>query len=134
MRVSIPSVACKLSSCGPPPCTRTVLIPTWCRIATCSINARVEISSLNTAPPALMTNTLFLYMRMYGAALISARTATEGSGRLMIMENTPKQQPSGQHAMQNGHLHRHTIEGLALDDSARSIQDFIGDGDVAPHR
>jgi hypothetical protein len=95
MRVSIPNVACKLSSCGPPPCTSTVLIPTWCRIATCSINPRVEASSLNTAPPALMTKILFLYMRMYGAALLSARTATDGSGRLMIIKNTPQRQTVG---------------------------------------
>src|SRR6202451_4074196 len=85
MRVSRPSVACRLSSCGPPPCPSTVLMPTWCSIATCSIRPRVEVSSLNTAPPALMTNTLFLYMRMYGAALFRARTATDGSGRLMII-------------------------------------------------
>src|SRR5882724_3287650 len=127
--VSNPSVACTLSSCGPPPWTSTVLMPTWCRIATCSINARVDISSLNTAPPALMTKTLFLYMRMYGAALLSARTATEGSGRLMIMRILRNDSQSGQHAMQNGHLHRQTIEGLAFDHRARAVQNFIGDRD-----
>src|ERR1035438_4188677 len=97
-------------------------MPTWCRMATCSIKARVEISSLNTAPPALMTNTLFLYMRMYGAALFSARTAMEGSGRLMIIGKYSGNGRSGQHAMQNGHLHRQTIKGFAFDHRARAIQ------------
>src|ERR1700678_4463885 len=133
MRVSMPSDACKLSSCGPPPWTSTVLMPTWCRIATCSINVRVDISSLKTAPPALMTNTLFLYMRMYGAALLSACTAMEGSGRLIIIV-IPQTVRSSQHAMQNGHLYRQTIEGLALDHRARAVQNFIGDRDVAAHR
>src|SRR5258708_20519779 len=105
-------------------------MPTWCRIATCSIKARVDISSLNTAPPALMTKTLFLYMRMEGAALLSARTATEGSGRLIIIEILRNGRRSGQHAMQNGHLHRQTIVGLALDHRARAIEDFVGDRDV----
>src|SRR5580692_4410604 len=131
MRVSIPNDAWRLSSCGPPPWTSTVLMPTWCRIATCSIKARVEISSLNTAPPALMMKTLFLYMRMYGAALLSARTATDGSGRLLIMA-TP--QRLCQHAMQNGHLHRQTIEGLALDHRSRAVENLVGDRDVAAHR
>src|SRR5277367_5372948 len=108
-------------------------MPTWCRMATCSIKARVDCSSLNTAPPALMTNTLFLYIRMYGAALLSARTATEGSGRLIIIV-TPQTARSSQHAMQNGHLHRQTIEGLALDHRARAVQNFIGNRDVAPYR
>ncbi len=36
--------------------------------------------------------------------------------------------------MQNGHLHRQAIEGLALDHRARAVQDFIGDGDIAAHR
>ena len=104
-------------------------------MATCSIKPRVDTSSLNTAPPALMTNILFLYMRMYGAALFSARTATDGSGRLMIIRNTPLEAriASGQHAVQNGHLHRQTIEGLALDHRARTVQNFIGDRDVAAH-
>src|SRR6185312_9514702 len=134
MRVSIPNAACTESSCGPPPCTSTVLMPTWCRMATCSIRARVDASSLNTAPPALMTNTLFLYMRMYGAALLSAGTATEESGRLMIIEVLRNETRSGQHAVQNGHLHHQAIEGLALDHGARTIQHFIGDGDIAAHR
>src|ERR1700722_15727978 len=48
--------------------------------------------------------------------------------------NSPNQEPSGQHAGQNGHLPRQTIEGLALDDGAGSIEYFIGDGDIAAHR
>jgi hypothetical protein len=32
---------------------------------------------------------------MYGAALLSARTATVGSGRLMIIENTPLRETVG---------------------------------------
>jgi hypothetical protein len=57
---------------------------------------------------------------MYGAALFSARTATDGSGRFMIMEEysetaNDRITTSGQHAMQDSHLHRQTIEGLALD-------------------
>src|SRR5277367_4619141 len=108
-------------------------MPTWCRMATCSIKARVDCSSLNTAPPALMTNTLFLYIRMYGAALLSARTAMDGSGRLIIIAIPPTFR-SSQHAMQNGHLHRQTIEGLALDHRARAVQNFVGDRDVAAHR
>src|SRR5271169_1613093 len=131
MRVSRPSDACRLSSCGPPPWTSTVLMPTWCKIATCSIRPRVEVSSLNTAPPALMTNTLFLYMRMYGAALLSARTAMEGSGRLMIIHILRYCIGSGEHAVQNGHLHHQAIEGFAPHHGARTIQDLIGDGDIA---
>src|SRR6202041_3411443 len=140
MRVSMPNVACKLSSCGPPPCTSTVLMPTWCSMATCSIKPRVEASSLNTAPPALITKILFLYMRMYGAALLSARTATDGSGRFMIIfQNTPKLQTVlvlrlRQHAVQNSHLHRQPIERLALDHRARTVEDFIRHRDIAAHR
>src|ERR1022692_595921 len=103
-------------------------------MATCSIRARVELSSLNTAPLALMTKTLFLYMRMYGAALLSARTATEGSGRLMIIHILQSFSGSGEHAVQNGHLHRQAIEGFAPYHGARAVQDLIGDGDIAAHR
>src|ERR1700677_1083386 len=104
-------------------------------MATCSIRPRVDASSLNTAPPALMTNTLFLYMRMYGAALFRARTATEGSGRIIIIfENTPELRSSSQHAMQNGHLHHHAVKGLAFDHRARAVENFIGDRDIAAHR
>ena len=39
----------------------------------------------------------------------------------------------GQHAMQDGHLHRQAIEGLALDHRARTIQNFIGHRDIAAH-
>src|ERR1700723_666944 len=135
----MPSVACSISSCGPPPCTSTVLMPTWCRMATCSIKPRVDASSLNTAPPALITKILFLYMRMYGAALLSARTATDGSGRfiiiLRILRNSRRFRSAlRQHAVQNSHLHRQPIEGLALDHRARTVEDFVGHRDVAPHR
>ena len=36
--------------------------------------------------------------------------------------------------MQNGHLHRQPIEGLAFDHRARAVQYFIGDRDIAAHR
>src|SRR5271165_1865864 len=104
-------------------------------MATCSIKAREDASSANTAPLALMTKTLFLYMRMYGAALLSARTAMEGSGRLFIIMDISQtnERLSCQHAVQNGHLNDEAIERLAPDHRARPVQDFIGDGDVAAH-
>src|ERR1035438_51861 len=136
MRVSMPSALCTMSSCGPPPCTSTTLMPTWLRIATCSMSPRVEASSANTAPPALMTKTLPLYMRMYGAALFSARTAMDGSGRFMIIVClfSATMGRSSQHAVQNGHLHHQTIQGLALDDRARTIEHFIRHRHVASYR
>src|ERR1700691_4886454 len=103
-------------------------------MATCSIRLRVEISSVNTAPPALMTNTLFLYIRMYGAALFKARTAIEGSGRLIIIANSSSNGRSGQHAVQDGHLHRQTIEGLELDHGTRAVEHLVGHRDVWAHR
>ena len=36
--------------------------------------------------------------------------------------------------MQNGHLHHQSIEGLALYDRARPVQNLVGHRDVAAHR
>ena len=35
--------------------------------------------------------------------------------------------------MQDRHLHRQAVEGLALHDRARTIQNFIGHSDIAAH-
>ena len=45
-------------------------------MATCSMKAPIVAASRNAPPPALMTKTLPLYMWMYGAAPLSARTVT----------------------------------------------------------
>src|SRR3984957_11502576 len=108
-------------------------MPTWCRIATCSIRPRMEASSLNTAPPAFMTNTLFLYMRMYGAALRSARTATDGSGRFLTIEFLRSSGSLGQHAVQDRGLHHQPIECLEFYRGARAVEDLVRHRDIAAH-
>src|SRR5688572_16476943 len=81
MRGSMPSERCISSSCGPPPCTSTTRMPRWCRSAICSTSERVPARSPKIAPPALMTKTLPLYRRMYGAAPRSAAITADWSIR-----------------------------------------------------
>src|SRR5512138_3788779 len=111
-------------------------MPTWCRIATCSIKARVEEASPNTPPLALMTNTLPLYMRMYGAAPRSARTATEGSERSMTESTSVfgiraaskvPETLASQEAIEHRHLHHHSIERFANDDAAWAVEHLVRD-------
>src|SRR5262245_35677237 len=103
------------------------------------MSPRVDCVSPNTPPLALMTNTLPLYMRMYGAALRSARTATEGSVRStagLPLVDVERRNPalSAQQPVQHGHLHDHAIEGFADHDAARPGEHFVGNRNVTPDR
>ena len=53
------------------------------------MSTRVDSVSANTPPPAFTTKVLPLYMRMYGAALFSARMARVWSPRFMIIFSFP---------------------------------------------
>src|SRR5690606_40096356 len=66
-----------------------------------------------------------------------------GSGQrdcLFILPEPSAQCPAAlfnsapQKAIKHRHLHHHSIKRLADDDAARSVEDFVGDRDVAPHR
>src|SRR5690606_28779651 len=66
-----------------------------------------------------------------------------GSGQrdcLFILPEPSAQCPAAvfnsapQKAIEHRHLHHHSIEGLANDDAARSVEDFVGDRDVASYR
>src|SRR6185312_8020164 len=93
---------------------------------------RVEATSAKTPPPAFTTKVLPLYMRMYGAAFLSARIARAWSPGCMIMSVCPSN--ALQHAIENGHLRGEAVVRFPLHDAARAVEDFVRHGDVAPHR
>src|SRR5687768_285810 len=95
----------------------------------CSMSTRVDSVSANTPPPAFTTNVLPLYMRMYGAALFSARIASAWSTRCMIIVASF----SLQHPIQHRHLDGEPIGGLAQHETARTVEHFVRHGGVAPH-
>src|SRR5512137_1939146 len=95
---------------------------------TCSTKARMVSWSRKAPPPVLMTNTLPLYMWMYGAAPRSARTVTACSPLCPIIVLSPQQ------SVEHGHLHDHAVGGFTDHARARPVQDFVGDRDVAAHR
>src|SRR5690349_9810876 len=111
-------------------------------MATCSISVRVDSTSPNTPPLALMTNTLPLYMRMYGAALRRARTATEGSERsttaifLEVINDWKSgwtERSAAKQPVKDRHLHDHAIERFTDHDAARTVEHFIGHRDITPN-
>ena len=60
IRVGTPSALASSVDWGPPPCTSTTRMPTWCSSATCSSRCRVASSEVKTSPPALRTKIFFL--------------------------------------------------------------------------
>src|SRR5215212_3330445 len=97
-------------------------------MAICSTSVRVVSVSANTPPPALMTNVLPLYMRMYGAALRSARMARAWSLRFNIMSSG-----SFEHSIQHSHLHSHAVVRLFQYRTARAVQDLVRNGGITSH-
>src|SRR6185437_10073128 len=96
------------------------------------MRTRVESASANTPPPAFTTKVLPLYMRMYGAAFLSARIARAWSPGCMIISVCPSN--ALQHAIENGHLRGEAIVGFPLHDAARAVEHLVRHRDVAPHR
>src|SRR5579883_2705185 len=101
-------------------------------MAICSIRTRVESVSAKTPPPAFTTNVLPLYMRMYGAALFSARIARLWSALCMIIALAFLN--SLQQFVEHRHLNDQTVVRLLLDHTARAVEYFVGHRRVAPYR
>src|SRR5690606_30026222 len=124
-RLESPSRSDSWVAWGPPPCTSTTRMPTWCRMPICSTSARVESADVNASPPAFSTNTLRLYIRMYGTACRRAVTTIVRSVPLSRGIASSLNVLSFQHPIQHGHLHEHAVPRLADHYAARPVENAV---------
>ena len=76
---SIPSLLSMALICGPPPCTTTGWMPTWCRNTTSSAKARRSSSLTMALPPYLITMVLPAKRWIQGNASINVAALSRAS-------------------------------------------------------